>query len=298
MFQKIIISLCVFTVSGYSVFGASGDVLSLQENPPIPQDENTGEEAEIQTGNIQETQEQEKPQKVEDIQNDIENLEKEKLRLEFKWNTFRVGNDTLGDIIRDDLGEGEREKLELLLVNYTSLKNKNDADTINATEQGENINELRSELLSLKKKLYTALIPYIQKEKIGAFKLYIESDIVYNEKSKGVAIEIDEKEVTRDARVEKIQEQIQDNAEILREQIRVKISEKLQGKLDTFIAQEKFQGLKDESKVILFERLIEKTLSEKEALQNIENPTSVIEEKIFLFNIVSDTLNGYIDNWK
>lgn len=289
MLQKLCFVFCFFSLSCYSVFWATGEILGSQADT---------EQVQTEFEQWDKKEQNQKPKKVEEIQSDIKKLKKEKQRLEFKWNTFRIGNETLWDLIRDDLQESERWSLANLLVNYTALKNKTDLDIVRVSERGEDTDELRKELIVLKKRLYTTMIPYIQISKLAAFQLYIDSDISFHEKSKVVATEIEQKQEVRDERVEKIKEKIEDNSEVLREQIKIKITTKLQGKLDVFIAQDRFQSLKDESKIFLFQRLIEKTSIEKNNLQNIENPTSIIEEKIFLFNIVTEILEWYISDWR
>lgn len=326
MIQKILIFLCVWTLSYQSVFSASGETLSSEKETQIQQTEvNISEERTEELEKVEEKTvtpfkeetvenregeedivegktiipvEEKKVQKVEEIQSDIKILEKEKKRLEFKWNTFRIGNENLGDLIRQDLTQQEKETLEILIVNYTTLKNKWDSDLNVAIERWQNTEKLQQENSELKKKLYQTLIPYIQIDKLSAFKLYIESDISYNEESKAVATEIEEKEVARNERVEEIQEKIEDNAELLREKMRKTVTESLLIKLDEFIAQEKFQSLKAESKILLFERLIEKIILKKDILEATENPTSIIEERIFLYEVVQEILQWYIESWR
>ncbi len=301
--QKVIILLFLFFVSWYNVFWASWELVidGANEIEIKNQEEVKGdvlkEWNEIKSEE-KEIPKEEKPQTVKEMQSEIKTLEKEKEILEFKWNTFRIWNENLGDIIRWEMTPDDKSKLETLLVNYTSLKNKIDTDIANAVERGQETGGLQIELSELKRSLYMKLIPYIEEGKIGAFKLYIESDINYNEKSKEVATEIEEKEVERNERVEKIKDDIEENAEVLREQIRVKITTGLQVKLDEFIAQEKFQWLRDESKILLFERLISKLQTKKESLEDTVNPTSIIEERIFLYEVVQETLYWYIQNWK
>ena len=240
----------------------------------------------------------EKPQTLKQMQWDIKTLEKEKERLEFKWKTFRIGNDNLWDLIRSDISEAEVNALELLVNIYNSRKNNINLTLDSAVESWIETESIKKELLLLKQELYKDLLPYIQMEKLSEFKVYVESDLALNEKSKEVATEIEEKQSERDERIEEIKEKIEDNTETLRAQIEEKIIKKLQTRLDEFIAQEKFQELPNESKILLFKRLILKLEVKKQSLSDTLNPTSIIEERIILYDIVQDVLQGYIDNWK
>lgn len=304
--QKFLLILSICIVSTYDAFSASWDLNIDKESQVkntwiIKEDQVTWEEInDIEKKSPIEEQEtlNEQPETLNEMQSNIKTLEREKVRLEFKWNTFRIGNENLGDLLRLDITPAEKISLETLITNYSALRNKTQQDLDNAIERWQDSNTFQNKLLELKRDLYKELIPYIEPTKISAFRSYIESDISFNEKSKKVAVEIEEKQTKRDERVEEIQDKIEDNAETLREQIKKKLTLSLQNKLDAFIAQEKFQALEDSSKIFLFERLITKLNSKKRSLQETLNPTSIIEERILLYEVVEGILYNYISLWQ
>jgi hypothetical protein len=171
---------------------------------------------------------------------------------------------------------------------YSKDKENFEEDISAAVESGEEIEEIKKDLLLLKQEFYKSLIPYIQLEKLRDFTRYVDSDLSYREKSNEVATQIEQKSILRDERLEEIEEQIQTNKDHLHAQIKEKVTLRVQNRLDVFIYQENFQSLPDISKIRIFERLITKIQEKRKKLENTPNSTSIVEETMILYEIVEE----------
>jgi hypothetical protein len=161
----------------------------------------------------------------------------------------------------------------------------------------DEVSDTQVELLSIKQQFYKELIPYIQIEKLESFKKYVDSDLTYNEKSKDIQVQINQKNIERNERVEELREQINDNSREFRKQIEESITIQVKWKLDVFIVQESFSKLENETKIKIFSNIILKFEVAIGNLENSLNPTRALEERIIWLKVVVEILESYIKNW-
>mgnify|MGYP003890484561 CR=1 FL=1 len=240
----------------------------------------------------------EKPQTIREMSQDLETLKQEKIQLDFKWRTFRIWNEDLGKLIRQTLSEEEKNTLESLIIGYTEDKENYEEDIEIAIEWWEDIEELKRDLILLKQDFYKKLIIYIQIERLQKFKEYVASDLAYREKSNTVSIKIEQKGIARDERVEQNQSKIENNKEILRIQIQDKIISKVEKQLDAFASQEKFLNMENVSKIRIFQSFVDKLELKIQSLETNRYTTSIIEEKIILYEVVKEVFISYMQQWK
>jgi len=150
----------------------------------------------------------------------------------------------------------------------------------------------------LKQDFYKKLIIYIQIERLQKFKEYVASDLAYREKSNTVSIKIEQKGIARDERVEQNQSKIENNKEILRIQIQDKIISKVEKQLDAFASQEKFLNMENVSKIRIFQSFVDKLELKIQSLETNRYTTSIIEEKIILYEVVKEVFISYMQQWK
>ena len=232
------------------------------------------------------------------MQENADELKKQQEQLDFKWNTFKIRNDSLSSLVKelDSIWIGV---VSSIIINYedqrTILENKLD----NNIENEERSHEIYKSLVELKKNFYTQLLPYIKTEKLTSYKNYISSDVMYNEKSKVVDVELQQLEVKKKERIEVIKEKIEDNNEVLRNSIHEKVTLKVSTLLQNFTIQEKFASLSNEQKIIIFQRIKDKIRWVKDSYKDSQaEVTSIIDEKLLLFTIVEELVDDYIKKWK
>jgi len=235
---------------------------------------------------------------VREMQENIETLEQEKNLLEFKWKNFKIGSSSLWEILDKNLSPQERDNLYDIVELYSSQKSSGESILKSIINTNGNPTQQRRNLILLKKDFYTSIKSYISPDKLDAFLSYIETDLSLNEKSKDVDSQIQKIQNKKIERVDYYQAKIEDNNKVLRESIENKISTRIRLKLDIFVAQWSFSELSNSSKISIFDNLISKIDTESIRLGQIENSTSIIEEKILLFRVVVDILKEYTTSWE
>lgn len=235
---------------------------------------------------------------LKELQENINFLQQEKKNLEFKWNSFRIGNGNLWDFVKQDLTQAEKENLENIIVSYNEKNQSFESDLSTALERGKDVSELKKQQLLGKQDFYISLLTFIQLEKLTDFKWYVESDILLNEKSKDVSLELEQKTTFKEERLTELEKQAQKNGRLIRIQIQEKMRTQVTQKLDLFIKQEKFIALSNEAKIGIFQRLSERINQKAQELESAANPTHVIDEKISLYEAVQDIIENYIKTWK
>jgi len=237
---------------------------------------------------------------IREMQEDIQELQQEKSLLEFKWKTFQIWNSSLWDLLRQDLTVSESQSLWLLVETYNTdnILWENKLQELLDTQKNEEFQSLRKQLLILKKDFYTSLIPYVDPKNIDELKIYIDSDISLNEKSKNVSSKIQKIQSSKQERVQELQVKIEDNNKIIRENIEKRISTEVRSRLDVFVNETNFASLPTATKIEIFEKLIRKLEYESIRLMNLQNTTSIIEEKILVFRVVINLLKEYTSSWR
>jgi hypothetical protein len=81
-------------------------------------------------------------------------------------------------------------------------------------------------------------------------------------------------------------------------QIQEKLTLQVKSKLDIFVKQDSFSSLRPELKTKIFQKFIDKIDVLLEDYEDITDPTTVIEEKIFLFSLFRDILMSYVIDWQ
>ncbi len=232
-----------------------------------------------------------KVQTIKEIQENIVFLEQEKKNLEFQWSSFRIGNGTLKDFIRTDLEQNEKSTLESLVLSYIEKTRK-------IQENIKTDSDSQKELLLKKQDFYVSLVSYIEIERLANFKNFVAADLLLYEKTKDVSLEIEQKNIEKQERVITYEAQAQENGERIRTQVQEKIYSQVQGKLNIFVQQEKFQTLANESKISIFQNFSDKLSQKSQEIKNTQNPTRIIEDKVYLYEVVQNILESYISQWQ
>lgn len=239
--------------------------------------------------------------KIETIREMQENaalLKQEQEKLVFKWKTFKIWNDPLSTFIieRDDISNWI---LSSMIINYENQTRLLETKLVKSIEYEEETAETYRKLVDLKKNFYTQLLPYIKTEKLTLYKNYISSDVMYNEKSKVVDVERQQLEVKKKDRIEEIKEKIEVNNEVLRSSIQEKVTKKVSILLSEFTSWDRFLSLDNQQKILVFQRIKEKIQWVKDTYKITQNnSTSIIDEKLILFDIVESLVDDYITDWK
>lgn len=238
----------------------------------------------------------EKRETVQQMQENIESLEREKIHLDFKWDTYRIWNSALGELIKPELSEKDKEILEEIIIDYKDSEDEYEGKVSRALESWKDIEQIKKDFLYKKQDFYLSLIKYIQLNRLEEYTEYVNSDLNYNERSNSVATEIEQKNIEKEERIEEIQNQIESNTNILRERIREKVTSRVTARLNLFITEEKFNSLSNGWKIIVFQKLQWKVQIKMDQLKSQENIEG-LEEKLFPYEVIMEILQKYIDDW-
>lgn len=230
----------------------------------------------------------------------IKNLKQKEKLLQFKWKSYRIGENSLGTLVNQKLSESDKQSIETYVQDFHKTEQRINLDMENAliNKNERRVQELENDRLSKKIEFYGKLTPYISKEKLLEYKKYIESDMHLNEQSKTVAVKIQEQRTIQNEKIEYYQEKIQDNREKLREQIESKVTKLVYKRLDSFVSNESFSRLDNEVKIKIFDALLQKFDARMQEIESQKFTTTLSEEKIIIYEVIQDILRDYIDTWK
>lgn len=235
------------------------------------------------------------PKTIIELNSNIKNLEQERTELDDKWAIFKEENGNISNFVKQDISEEEKDSLSELTYIYRSKKRELDLRLLERVKNLEESEDVKIELLELKKEFYKSISIYVSPEKLDGFLAYIKWDIELNEKNKEVKEELYKEKVILKEKVETIKEKIEEHKKNLDNRIEILIKKRLTEKLTELKTSEKYISLSTENKVLLFQKTLEKTVSKRKDLEALENRTNVIEKRIEIYFIVEDALHQEIE---
>ena len=158
--------------------------------------------------------------------------------------------------------------------------------------------EIRKNLLRQKQVLYKKLVYFIRTDRLNDFLEYVKWDLEVNEKRRDVTKEISKDKEALEEKVETIREKIKENKDVLEERIRNSISERLNIKIGEILANEEFIKLEIDIKRNLFQTTIEKAEAKQQELEAIPNKTTIINQKIEVYNIMKQKLTEAMETFQ
>ena len=237
-------------------------------------------------------------QTLQQWQEEINALKKQENILQFKWSTFQLWNESIGDIMKVGLDSSQRIELESIITSYIESRDEEEKNLAKSVSAWRDVSGIKTILLEWKHQFYKDLIPYIEIRKLESFKNYIDSDLNYNEKSKNIQTQIEQKDIEQNERIEELYDDRDDHARDLRKQIEAAIKLQVQWKLDQFVAKQDFAKLNADVKIEVFTKIIQKFETAIDTLEDNASPTRALEERIIGLEIVVEILQSYIDTWK
>ena len=230
-----------------------------------------------------------KVETIKELKENINELEWEKRQLKDEWQQFLIENGEIQDLLKDDIAEEDESKLKEIIDLYGVYKAKLDND-LEDTENDEQYNEIKQELLKLKQDLYKKLVYFIKVEKLDDFLTYVRWDLSVNEKRKDVSKEISEDKKKLEEKVQVIREKIEENKKVLEERIRIVIEKKLDEKISKILSDERFTRLSEDKKKQMFLITLEKLRIKRLELTSLTEKTSLVDKQIETYNIIEEKL--------
>ncbi len=227
---------------------------------------------------------------LSELWTNIKNLQQETNSLDNKWEFFRRLHGSVEEMIKSDLSTQESEELEQTLYIYNSKRKWLELLLVESIRQSEDTEQVKQDLIDLKRVFYKDVAVYIDPQKTGEFLQYIKGDIELNEKNKDIKEELYKEKVEFNQKVSSLKEKIEDHKEEIQKATQRLISQKLTEKLLQVKQNPKYLELSLNKKISFFERALEKTKTRKQQFINNTTQTGISQKKIELYTMVEQSI--------
>ena len=202
----------------------------------------------------------------------------------------------LSDFFRKDLTEPEKDKLNILVLEYKQTKEKLNRELLVQSRKLEDTKYIIHRLLETEKEIYKKLLHFIDINKYEEYKEFIKKDInLINQKSNLESEEL-KKEVIIQNKISNLKDKIEEHNDLLSAKLEQLVNQKIDEKLTELINKEKFKKLDKKSQIKLFEKLINSIKAKKDILEEKENKTRLLFKKIKLYSIIIDRIELFTEN--
>ncbi len=226
---------------------------------------------------------------IKELKQEVKDIDSEKQETEEKFDELKK-QILEKDLFLKDLDEEQKQKLDELLYRYKENKEKLNKRLRVRSRGLENTWETIKELLENEKEIYKNLIPYIRVDKYEDYKEFIKENLDIINKNSNLESDSIKKWVIIKNKIKDLKEKIEEHNEIIGQDLKLTINEKIDQKLNNLVSKEKFISLDKESKINLFGKLIENIKTKRDTLEDKENKTNLLEKKIELYKIIIERL--------
>ena len=233
--------------------------------------------------------EEDEDKTIKELKQEVKDIDSEKQETEEKFDELKR-QILEKDLFLKDLDEEQKQKLDELLYRYKENKEKLNKRLRVRSRGLENTWETIKELLENEKEIYKNLIPYIRVDKYENYKELIKENLDIINKNSNLESDSIKKWVIIKNKIKDLKEKIEEHNEIIGQDLKLTINEKIDQKLNNLVSKEKFISLDKESKINLFGKLIENIKTKRDTLEDKENKTNLLEKKIELYKIIIERL--------
>lgn len=239
---------------------------------------------------------------IKELKENIDILDTEKNELDQALLNLNTDYE-LKTFLRTDLTLVELNKIRIIVQEYNTNKLKIETELELKAKSLESVIDEQKLLLEEKRKLYSWLIPYINKEFTQDYLDYIRWDTEIFREQKNITTDIIVKKEILSTKVEKIENKIKEHREFINENIRNIINEQLEEKIQSLANNESFKVLSLDSKVKVLDKTIIKVKIKLQNLQknlvdltnwiNILNWEDLSDKKIETYYITVEKLEEF-----
>jgi len=216
--------------------------------------------------------EKEKPKTIKQLEENIEVLKSKKVINFSIFEKFKIEHWELQNYFSKNLISEDFSEIEKILTNYKTNKKVIDSES----------NDKINKLLDLEKKLYNSLLPYIDKEKLNLYNIFVQKSISTIKKEDEIKTEIKDNKKQIEKKVSTIKDKIEENNKKQQEKLNTLLEIKIKNKLLKFKNSEKIESLWKEKQKLIFNLVLKKIVVKKEKTKNLtpkqENLYFIIEK--------------------
>lgn len=233
---------------------------------------------------------------LKDIQESIKTLNAEKDNIQQKWAKFFEENGKIQEFLKTNLSDDDSKVIEAMISSYTQQKWDLENQLAQASKEGTDTSPIKGEILKLKLDLYKQFVPYIQISKLDEYLNFIKWNIAIVRSDKEIKDELYRQQKLYDKKVDSLREKIEENKKSLDEKIRVTIEQRIGKKISDILQNSDFLTLKVDSKLSVFQKILEKVKERKDALTVIKEKTTIVDKKIELFELFQNKIEETIQS--
>jgi len=234
---------------------------------------------------------------IKELKTNIAELQSDKKHITTTFNAFILQNGNLRKFFKYDLDSTEMSWIESIITRYNSRRFKTEWLLKAKARQWEDTTIITSDLLSLKKDLYIAFLPYIDSSQLWEYKVFIKADLKNTKQDKNIQSDIYKKEKIVEEKRSIIQEKI-DASDLNLEEKKYKfIESKINKRLKNYEQSPRFKSLTLHKQKFIFWKVLWKITERRIALESSENIWTK-SKKIKLYKIVEWALEKFILNLK
>ena len=236
----------------------------------------------------------EKTETIKELKEEVKTIKEKKQETNKQFDILKR-KVLISDFFRGNLNEEEKIKLNKLVLEYKRTKEKLNRTLRIKSKNLQDTKKTIKNLLQNEKEIYIKLLPFIKTNKYEWYKAFIKKDLEMINKNSNLESNLVKKETIIKNKIEILKEKIEEHNELLSKKLKDLVNKKIDWKLNELISKEKFKNLSYESKIKLFNKLIDNINSKKEKLEKQNNKTRLLIKKIELYKIIVERIELFRD---
>jgi len=197
---------------------------------------------------------EEKTKTIKQLKKDIEVLQSKKVINFSIFEKFKMEHWELQNYFSKNLISENISDIEKIVSNYKINKKVIESES----------NSKITKLLDLEKKLYNSLLPYIDKEKLDLYNMFVEKSISTMKNENDIKIEIKDNKKEIENKVSTIKDKIEENNKKQQEKLNNLLERKIKNKLLKFKDSKKIKSLSIKKQKLIFNLVLKKIIIKKE----------------------------------
>ena len=222
---------------------------------------------------------------IKELKENIEDLNKNKIELTKETEKLNK-NDKLKSFFKNNLNKKKIKQITLIINDYKKSKFINYNKLLIKAKNLENIEDEKNILLSLKKELYKKLIPYIENNEIENYLEYIKWDAKLLKEKKDITWKIIINKELLNQKVNKIEEQIKKNKEIINNNFTLLVEKKINKKIYELENRDDFKSINNKSKKKIIDNTIIKIKLKISDLEKNRNLNKILLKKLEIYKLL------------
>jgi hypothetical protein len=235
---------------------------------------------------------------IKEIKKDIDKLHIDRNNINNELTILTQDNNFISYLVknwffRENINRNELQNIELLIRNYNKAYSDVNTTLLDKSKNLEDIYVEKKLLLDIKKELYQELINYIQQDKFKEYLDFIRNDANILKKDSDVKYSLIQSKEVLTNKVSKIEERIQEERKIMSDNLKLRVWNKIDEKINSIKNNPKFITLSIDFKYKVIEKTISRVNQAIDKTKGLQNKDNILEQKIEIYQLLRDKLIEY-----